>query len=1241
MILAPVYYCPTGKVSTLSPGAIKQYNGYDEVNLKIFKALEYKNNPNGTLKSIPTTVYNNMDYLALPVKQIKHTKSKSNYTPHINVIANQHNNNQYIHQKFDHRNMHMIMHMKRKNLMNGLPSDISMFHENYNCPICKIANATKVSVNKTSERIQMEPGAWFCIDYSFWNHKSIRGFTSLLTAVCLSTRYSFVFPTRNKRPPLATIQWFIKTLRRQGFPVLYIQTDEGGELGRSTDFLQLLTDSACIYMGTGRSGSSFNGLVERPNRTIANSVRAKLLNASLPDEFWCYAAEDANFKLRRMLHMAIDVTPYQAWTGKKPQYSDMKIWGSHVYVVDTDVTRAKLDKRTYVGLFMKFSATTKIIVYYNPKTRKFGRTSHAYFDELNIGYHKDLPTISTGKRLVQAYPTIPTNIDTSTVKSDISKLPILQEPAVTFEVYLPPIDCSCPIKFLDDDQYGLPYVQSIPKTSPIGQQLPTTALKQQWILGIENEEPIHAQSAHEELTRLRTSHATKKIKLIMAPRVIDNNNRYEEQRTKFDQMRPIIASTTTSTNSQIGQEECHHPQHGMITTINTDTTLSSDKSTPVHPTHNTNAQESIEPSPATIYDSNEYVPTISVLVHSSIRPTTTPNIQDCFDTTNPLRSFWIQTVYEQFDKNASYRVFTRPIKKSTLPQNTMILRSVLTPTVKPTDIPQLWKLNIRHCVNGKPLKGKLEYGATRASTVHPDTVRFQIAFTTSLGFTHRPFDCTNAFQCTFEDDPNKRIYCYLPPFYIHWYNSRYPHDYIDPSKGPYILQAAQLIQGSPHAANRWQTNLHQQITTIGFIRNNIDHSFYTKHDKNDQLEAMLSITVDDLLLSYKTENIQQHFYERLSAAFDITTPKDITTFKFLSMTIYQSDSGTSIDQTTHIATKILEPWFNNGHITKIVNTPYPTDSNFELELSTDTPLDKETLQSYEMKYHGPFNHTVGKLLHIQQWTRQDINFAVTRLAAFTRNPTKIAFHALEHLMRYLHTHSHEPIFYPKSAIGPSQLIKYKFSPTQSQQYILPSSLVYFSDSAFGNILPDRRSMQSNNSFVNGVITSWTTNIQSFIAADSTDAELKAVFSTVKRLISFTHFLTSSSISSMTDKPITLFVNNKPAINVINQNKISNRTRHLDIPVTFSYEKLQQQYYTIRHIDTKMNAADDSTKPLTGPIHERHWSFSRGLRFYPSYETPHGKYVKPPISQPYTYTTTAHESHVHHNVYCRTSTPTEE
>ena len=76
-------------------------------------------------------------------------------------------------------------------------------------------------------------------------------------------------------------------------------------------------------------------------------------------------------------------------------------------------------------------------------------------------------------------------------------------------------------------------------------------LKQQWKLGIGQEEPIHAASAHDKLTQLQTTHANKKIQLILAQCVIDLTNSYKQEQTKFDQLRPILASASLliATNS--------------------------------------------------------------------------------------------------------------------------------------------------------------------------------------------------------------------------------------------------------------------------------------------------------------------------------------------------------------------------------------------------------------------------------------------------------------------------------------------------------------------------------------------------------------------------------------------------------------------------------------------------------------------------------------------------------------------
>ncbi len=59
-----------------------------------------------------------------------------------------------------------------------------------------------------------------------------------------------------------------------------------------------------------------------------------------------------------------------------------------------------------------------------------------------------------------------------------------------------------------------------------------------------------------------------------------------------------------------------------------------------------------------------------------------------------------EAVFEQYEKNALYKVFTKHISLSELPSDVCILRSVPAPSVKSTDIPSIWKLGLQHCVNG-------------------------------------------------------------------------------------------------------------------------------------------------------------------------------------------------------------------------------------------------------------------------------------------------------------------------------------------------------------------------------------------------------------------------------------------------------------------------------------------------------------------------------------------------------------
>ena len=105
-----------------------------------------------------------------------------------------------------------------------------------------------------------------------------------------------------------------------------------------------------------------------------------------------------------------------------------------------------------------------------------------------------------------------------------------------------------------------------------------------------------------------------------------------------------------------------------------------------------------------------------------------------------------------------------------------------------------------------------------------------------------------------------------------------------------------------------------------------------------------------------------------------------------------------------------------------------------------------------------------------------------------------------------------------------------------------------------------------------------------------------------------HHLLCHSTGDIVQKPINMYTENQAALNIIEQNKISNHFRHLDIPVTFSHEKLDQRYFTLVHIDTKMNVTDRSTKAISVPILQCHWDFRCSYRSYPSFEPHYGHYI---------------------------------
>lgn len=100
-----------------------------------------------------------------------------------------------------------------------------------------------------------------------------------------------------------------------------------------------------------------NGVSERLNRTIVEKVRAMLETSGLPKNMWGEAVYTAVYLLNRSPSVAVDgdITPYEAWNGRKPDVSKLRVFGSECFVHVPKPLRKKLDVKSQKVVFVGYA----------------------------------------------------------------------------------------------------------------------------------------------------------------------------------------------------------------------------------------------------------------------------------------------------------------------------------------------------------------------------------------------------------------------------------------------------------------------------------------------------------------------------------------------------------------------------------------------------------------------------------------------------------------------------------------------------------------------------------------------------------------------------------------------------------------------------------------------------------------------------------------------------------------------
>jgi hypothetical protein len=113
-----------------------------------------------------------------------------------------------------------------------------------------------------------------------------------------------------------------------------VRTYQGGELAKSALFRKVIKEANYNLEPTGVDSSFQNGIAERPHRTYADMMRTMLSGANLSSKYWSWALLHAVYIKNRIPHTALGnkTTPFEKYTGRRPDLTDLKVLGCHVTV---------------------------------------------------------------------------------------------------------------------------------------------------------------------------------------------------------------------------------------------------------------------------------------------------------------------------------------------------------------------------------------------------------------------------------------------------------------------------------------------------------------------------------------------------------------------------------------------------------------------------------------------------------------------------------------------------------------------------------------------------------------------------------------------------------------------------------------------------------------------------------------------------------------------------------------------
>ena len=213
--------------------------------------------------------------------------------------------------------------------------------------------------------------------------KSLSGAEYFITFIDDKSRHVWVYMMKHKSEAFQKfLEWKAMVEKSTGLKMKTLRTDNGGEY-TSSEFEKYLKSEGIKHETTIPKTPEQNGVAERMNRTLVETVRAMLADSGLAKSFWAEALSTATYLRNRSPTRAVKgMTPYEVWTRCKPDISNLRIFGCKAFAHIPKDERGKMDLKSKPCIFLGYGETTKGFRMYDETKRRVFYSRDVVFNEV-------------------------------------------------------------------------------------------------------------------------------------------------------------------------------------------------------------------------------------------------------------------------------------------------------------------------------------------------------------------------------------------------------------------------------------------------------------------------------------------------------------------------------------------------------------------------------------------------------------------------------------------------------------------------------------------------------------------------------------------------------------------------------------------------------------------------------------------------------------------------------------------